>query len=160
MATVTSVLVLNDKMSKSLDNIDKACQKMLLTMENTDKGVKKVDNSMSKASKSSGSFLKSMLGFSAISKVFGMITGQLGRAIKRFDTLNNYTNIMGNLGVDKASAEMSKKMLSEGLRGLPTALDDAVLSVQRFTSANGNIKASTKMFLALNNALLAGRCIC
>jgi len=39
---------------------------------------------------------------------------------------------------------------------LPTTLDTAALAVQRFTAANNNIEASTAIYLALNDALLAG----
>lgn len=84
------------------------------------------------------------------------ISKELDNAVKRLDTMKNYTNVMGNLGIDSKDAEASIKRLSEALKGLPTTLDSAALSVQRFTSANGNIKASTEMYLALNNAILAG----
>lgn len=77
-------------------------------------------------------------------------------AIDRVDTINNYARVMGNLGISADKAEKSISILSDKLVGLPTTLDDAALSVQRFTSANNNIEASTDMFLALNNAILAG----
>lgn len=77
-------------------------------------------------------------------------------AISRVDTINNYSRVMSNLGISSKDAQASIKRLSDALLGLPTTLDDAALSVQRFTSANSNVKASTEMFLALNNAILAG----
>lgn len=77
-------------------------------------------------------------------------------AVKRVDALNNFPRVMGNLGISAKDAEASMKRMSDALLGLPTTLDEATLSVQRFTSANGNVKASTEMFLALNNAILAG----
>jgi tape measure domain-containing protein len=46
--------------------------------------------------------------------------------------------------------------LNEKLQGLPTTLQDGAAAVQRLTSANGNVGASTEMFLAMNNAILAG----
>jgi len=63
---------------------------------------------------------------------------------------------MSNLGVASEDAEASINKLSDKLSGLPTTLDNASLSVQRFTSKNGDVKKSTNYFLALNNALLAG----
>ena len=84
------------------------------------------------------------------------ITNNLDDAIKRLDTLKNYTKVMSNLGVSADDAQASMDRLSEALVGLPTTMDDAVASVQRFTSANSNVGASTEMFLALNNAILAG----
>ena len=70
--------------------------------------------------------------------------------------MKNYVNVMSNLGIGSKDAEASIKRLSEALKGLPTSLDQAAMSVQRFSSSNKNVKASTEMFLALNNAILAG----
>lgn len=112
------------------------------------------------ASKSSGNMTKSFIKASIFTKTLGvalkLVTNNLSGAISRLDTLNNYTNVMSNLGVSGDDAESSIQRLSDKLTGLPTTLDDAVRSVQRFTSANGNVKASTDMFLALNNAILSG----
>lgn len=84
------------------------------------------------------------------------VSSQIGSAIERLDTINNYPRVMSNLGISAEDSEKSIKRLSDGLLGLPTALQDGVSAVQRFTSANQNIGASTEMFLALNNAILAG----
>lgn len=101
-------------------------------------------------------FIKTSVLAVGLGALFKEITGGLDSAISRVDTLNNYTKVMSNLGVNGNDATVSIKKLSDALIGLPTTLDSAVLSVQRFTSANGNVKASTEMFLALNNAILAG----
>lgn len=90
------------------------------------------------------------------SKIGSVISDNMDKAVSRVDTLNNFSKVMGNLGIDSNDATTSINILSEKLLGLPTSLDSAALAVQRFTSANGNIKASTDMFLALNNAILAG----
>ena len=92
------------------------------------------------------------LGIGAI--IIGMFN--FDDAVKRVDALNNFPRVMSNLGISAKDAEASMKRMSDALLGLPTTLDEATLSVQRFTSANGNVKASTEMFLALNNAILAG----
>ena len=84
------------------------------------------------------------------------ITSELDSAFKRFDALNNYSKVMGNLRVSTADSSTSIAILDQKLRGLPTSLSDAALGVQRFTAANGNIQASTDMYLAFNNAVLAG----
>lgn len=91
-----------------------------------------------------------------ISAGFSAISSSVDGAISRLDTLNNYERVMSNLGIGASDAQKSIQVLQEALLGLPTTLDDASLSVQRLVSANGNIAASTDMFLAFNNALLAG----
>ena len=118
-------------------------------------------SSLSKsASKTSSGLTASFTKAAIFTKILGLaiqtVTKNLGGAISRLDTLNNYTNVMSNLGISGEDANASIQRLSDKLQGLPTTLDDAVSSVQRFTSANGNIKASTDMFLALNNAILSG----
>ena len=90
------------------------------------------------------------------SKVGQAISNAMGDAVTRLDALNNFPRVMSNLGISSKDAEDSIDYLSEKLQGLPTTLDAAALAVQRFASANGNVKASTGMFLAFNNAVLAG----
>lgn len=94
------------------------------------------------------------------SKIFGKITdfvsSSFNDAIGRTDTLNNFSNVMGNLNVDASAAQASIDKMADKLTGLPTPLDDAASAVQRFTTKNMDVEKSTDMFLALNNALLAG----
>lgn len=90
-----------------------------------------------------------------ISKAIGAITSTLGDAVSRVDTLNNFPRVMGNLGISAEDAQKSIDYMSQKLVGLPTTLDTAASAVQRLTAANGNVKASTEMFLAMNNAIIA-----
>lgn len=92
----------------------------------------------------------------AISKTIGVFNQNLDSAISRFDTMNNFPKVMSNLGIGADEANKSIDVLSEKLQGLPTSLDSAAMAVQRLTSKNGNVQESTDMFLALNNAILAG----
>lgn len=116
----------------------------------------KMPQNFANANNSANNLVQTLMRLSIIQRSISMITGQVSSAISRIDTLNNYPKVMANLGISAEHAEASMQMLSDGLKGLPTRLNDAVGSVQRFTSANGNVGASTKMFLALNNAILAG----
>lgn len=102
-----------------------------------------------------GSALGNVIG-SVLTKAFSLLSSQISEAVTRLDTLNNFPKVMQNLKVSTEDAQKSVAILTDKLQGLPTSVDDAVRSVQRFTSANGDIKASTAMFLALNNAILAG----
>lgn len=91
-----------------------------------------------------------------ISKTMSALNNSLDGAIKRVDTLNNFPRVMSNLGIATEEATEAVNELSDGLTGLPTTLNDGVSAVQRFTSQNNDVKKSTKIFLALNNAILAG----
>ena len=91
-----------------------------------------------------------------VSKIASTITSQLDSAISRVDTLNQFPKIMSNLGISSEESSKAITKMSEKLQGLPTTLDQGASAVQRFTSKNGDVAKSTDIFLALNNALLAG----
>ena len=102
------------------------------------------------------SFALGTLAAKGISKAFKVMTQNMGDAIKRVDTMNNFPKVMSNLGISAKDSKKAIQELSNGLKGLPTPLDDGARAVQRFTSKNGDVKKSTKLFLALNNAIIAG----
>lgn len=90
------------------------------------------------------------------SKISNVISSSMDKAVSRFDTLNNFPKVMTNLGISAKDSSETIELLSDKLTGIPTTLDDAALAVQRFTSKNGDIKKSAKIFLAVNDAILAG----
>lgn len=91
-----------------------------------------------------------------IHKSFDMINSSVDGAIRRVDILNNFPKVMSNLGISADASKKAIARMSDELKGLPTSLDSAAMSVQRLTSKNGDVGKSTDMFLALNNAILAG----
>lgn len=92
----------------------------------------------------------------ALSAGFKMISDSMDSAISRYDTMNNFPRVMSNLGIASDDAEKSIAKMNKALIGLPTTLDQGAMAVQRFTSANGDVEKSTELFLAVNNAILAG----
>ena len=107
-----------------------------------------------------GSTVKNIIAGLGITKMIttaiNTINQSLDSAISRVDTLNNFPKVMSNLGIGAEDAQDSITKMSDKLAGLPTTLDQGALAVQRFTSANGDVEKSTDIFLALNNAILAG----
>jgi tape measure domain-containing protein len=135
----------------------KSAKSELNSVKNEVTGLK---NHVDKVTGSIGNSFKSIrnivAGLGIASLIKSTILGNIDAAIKRVDTLSNYSRVMSNLGVGSVQANASIQKLSNKLIGLPTTLDDASGAVQRFTSVNSNISRSTDMFLALNNAILAG----
>lgn len=135
----------------------KSAKSELNSVKNEVTGLK---NHVDKVTGSIGNSFKSIrnivAGLGIASLIKSTIFGNIDAAIKRVDTLSNYSRVMSNLGADSVQANASVQKLSNKLIGLPTTLDDASGAVQRFTSVNSNISRSTDMFLALNNAILAG----
>lgn len=124
------------------------------------KGFQKGVNDITNKAKTGGSTVKNIVAGLGITKIissaFNTIVNSLDGAISRFDIMNNFPKVLKNLGFSATDAKNSVSKLSDGLDGLPTALDDAVISVQRLVSKNGDLDKSTEYFLAMNNAILSG----
>ena len=123
-------------------------------------GYQKGINSIQSKAKSAGSTVKSIIAGLGITKLISAaistINSSIDSAVSRVDTLNNFPKVMSNLGISSEAAEKSIKKMSDKLAGLPTTLDQGASAVQRFTSKNNDVEKSTDIFLALNNAILAG----
>jgi tape measure domain-containing protein len=145
-----------DAMNESMNGASNGSKNYKNNLEDATNQQQYFNNSLNEGTTASGSFIKSLMGFSVIQKLVGLVSSQVDSAIDRLDTMNNYPKVMSNLGIGTDQANASIQVLSEKLKGLPTTLNDAVSSVQNFTSVNDSVGKSTKMFLALNNAILAG----
>lgn len=126
------------------------------------KGLEDVAGSANEASKgteklsvSITSFISGAMAISVVKRGFDMIADSVDSAIDRFDTLNTYPRTMEALGYSAEQVERSFRMLDEGIRGLPTRLDDIVRNTQRIALTVGNLDVATETALALNNAFLA-----
>jgi len=91
-----------------------------------------------------------------VNRQINNIRSNVGRAVDRFDTMNNAVTIFENLGVEAGHAERTVGRIGDALVGLPTALDAALPPVQKLLGAFGDIDFATDGFLALNNAVIAG----
>lgn len=152
MATIDELNVqITADSGKLVSGVDTAEKKISSFAKSTEKSSKTISSGMVVMGTAIGNILGGM-----ISKAFQSINAHMDGAISRLDTLNNYTRVMSNLGIAAQDSEKSLKALDDGIAGLPTKLDDAASATQRLVATNGNIAASTDMFLALNNAILAG----
>lgn len=124
-----------------------------------------IASSSQKAKESASSFdkLKSSIknfsvgavAFKTVSAGLDLVKSSLDKAIDRFDTLQRFPKVMQSLGHSSKDVAQSTKLLSEGIEGLPTTLDTVVGTTQKLTSMTGDLKQSTKLTIALNNAFLA-----
>lgn len=120
---------------------------------------------ISPATKSMGSKITSGIGsaFSAVAKtgvaaftaVGAAAVANLGRAVSRTDTLNNFPKIMQNLGYESDAAAASIKTISDRLDGLPSSLDGVVSMVQQLAPITSGMDEATNVGLAFNDMLLA-----
>jgi len=84
------------------------------------------------------------------------IVSNLGNAVRRVDTLNNFPKVMANLGYGADEANKSIDALDKGVRGLPTSLNEIASALQNIAPGADSLDEATKLTLALNNALVAG----
>ena len=131
-----------------------------ITFKGNDKDLqKKVNSVKADLTDSLGSVKNIVAGMGItqlIGKAFNTINASLDGAITRLDTMNNFPKVMKNLGINVEESEKAISILSDKLTGLPTTLDSATIGVQRLVSKNGDLKKSTDIFLAMNNAIIAG----
>mgnify|MGYP003542037410 FL=1 len=122
-------------------------------------GGSEAQRALSSGGKSMGAALTGAIGGAvavATSKAISMVTGAIDGAVKRVDTMNSFPKIMKNLGYSAEDAQKSVKKISDGLAGLPTALDQMAGTVQQLAPLTGGLDEATTLSLALNNAMLAG----
>lgn len=92
----------------------------------------------------------------ATQKAINLISSSVSDAVSRVDILNNFPKVMSNMGIGFDDATKASEKLDKGLRGLPTTLDTGTLAVQRLTTKTQDVSKATDIYLAFNNAVLAG----
>lgn len=91
----------------------------------------------------------------ALSAGFNLVKNSVGGAVDRFDTLERYPKVMEQLGFSTDDSTKSMNKLSEGIQGLPTALNEVASTAQNIAILTGDLEGATDTTLALNNAFLA-----
>lgn len=123
-------------------------------------GFQKGINEIEGKTKTGGASVKNIIAGLGITKLISTamntIKNSMDGAISRLDTMNNFPKVMSNLGISAKESQSAINKLSEGLQGIPTSLDAGALAVQRFTSKNNDVQKSVDIFLAVNDAILAG----
>lgn len=151
--SVKAVLQAVDENFTSTTNKAMQAMEKLQTTNNT------VSSGMSKNANSMSSTFKSMAGAIGVvqiaGKAFDVVKNSLDGAISRFDTLNKYPVVMKALGYSARDVSKSTKLLSNGIDGLPTSLDEITSSAQQLAPLVGSSQKAAKSALALNNAFLA-----
>lgn len=123
-------------------------------------GTLKFDTSMDtsgfqKDANSLSTVVKGLGVFKIIEQGFHAITASIDDAVSRYDTLNRFPKIMEQMGFSADETDEAMRKLSDGVQGLPTALNDITGAAQRIASMTGDLVGAADLTLALNNAFLA-----
>ncbi len=122
------------------------------------------DNSrkLQEAANSAGSFstkLKDIFsfvsGWNLVDKGIRNVISSIGGAVERYDTLARVPRVFEMMGYDAELSQASISKLSEGIKGLPTALNEIVNSTKSIAVMTGDLGLATDTAIALNNAFLA-----
>lgn len=88
-------------------------------------------------------------------KALNLITEGFSGAFERADIMRNYSRTLEAFGFSAQDATDSVEELNEAVLGLPTGLDEMVAIQKRFVAASNDLKKSTGVAIAFNNAILA-----
>lgn len=88
-------------------------------------------------------------------KAWDVVKDSMSGAINRFDTLNKYPVVMKALNYSTKDVARSTAILSKGIDGLPTSLQDVTSVAQQLAPLTGSATKASKSAIALNNAFLA-----
>lgn len=164
MADFNITAVLGADVSEFRSGLQKA-KKAMEGLSTESGGLKEVNSSLQGLKKNAGGLTQLASGVGKLSAAIGItkaisigisaINNSIGDAVSRVDTLNRFPKVLESMGVSTDEAEESIKRLSDGIQGLPTALDDIAGSAQRMYTILGDMELATESTLALNNAFLA-----
>lgn len=134
-----------DKALKSINNLGRETQ-------STSQTVSAGGSSISSTFKS----IAGAMGVVAIAgKAWDVVKNSMSGAINRFDTLNKYPVVMKALNYSTKDVAKSTAILSKGIDGLPTSLQDVTSVAQQLAPLTGSATKASKSAIALNNAFLA-----
>lgn len=100
-------------------------------------------NAIQQSEHASNSLMKSLMGFSIVQKLVGMVTGQIDSAINRMDTMSNFTRTMTAITGSANAAQASLNQLKDVTKGTAYGLDVAASAVQNFTTRGLSIGKAT-----------------
>lgn len=95
------------------------------------------------------------MAFKGVSAVVNTLSSNVGSAVSRFDTLNQYPRVLEQMGFSADEAKDSIKELGDGIQYVPTSLDEIASSANSLALTTDNLKKSTKLAVAMNNAFYA-----
>ena len=163
VANATKVQETNQTdLSKTRTKLNEAKQAYTDTatkVKNFSKSVEDSGNTAAKVAQKGYTTLKNTIAnvlSDAFKRLTGMISGQFSAAIDRVDTIKAFGTTLKNLGYTEDNVTQVTKDLVDGIEGLPTSLPGIMQIQKQFLALTGELKKSTDLTLALNDATLAG----
>lgn len=140
-----------DSVDDETKKTDSSTKKMNKSLDQTDKSAKKAKDGFTVMKGAAANLIAN-----GIQRLASAITDQLGAAVERVDTINQYKRTMENLGYSQKEVAKTTDELKAGIDGLPTTLPAIMSQQQQYAALSGDISQATKLTVALNDATLAG----
>lgn len=141
---INSFETMQNKSSKSIDVT--AIKNARTALDEAESGFSRLENkingtsnAMGKAKTSAGSLFKSLMGFSAVQKVIGLVTDSFGGAIERMDTMTNFQRKMTIMTGSSDTAKAALNQLKDTTKGTAYGLDTAAAATQNFVTRGMSI---------------------
>lgn len=135
----------------SLSKIGTTVSNMGKTVSNAGQYVQDFSSNMLSWGKSGATGKAAVAGLASVTALLG---SSIPAAIKRLDTLNNSSKVFANMGFSAKDTSKAMTYLQDGIKGLPTPLNDAVTGLQMISSATNNVQVGAQVFTAMNHAIL------
>lgn len=132
------------KAYKAYEKLDDNIRNSEIEVNNLNNKFEDMDDKINNATNSSTSLLKSLMGFSIIQKIIGVITNQLDSAIKRMDTMTNFQKTMTAMTGNSDAATASLEELKVITKGTAYGLDTAAKATQNFVTRGMGIASATQ----------------
>lgn len=148
--TKSQLKEMDTSFAKSNDTIAKAKDRLGLFNKSTEDGT-------TKTGQFTTSIKNTALGVGIANTAMAamnLVTGQVGDAISRVDTLNNSKRVFQNMGYNAKDTNAAMDGLNKSIKGLPTGLDEAVQGVQMVASTTNDLKKAQKVWSALNDGII------
>lgn len=141
---INSARVAIDSANASIEAMKENIKKGGNEQKNFNNKVDETAQKMNNATNASNSFFKSLMGFGVIQKVFNMVTGQIGAAMNRMDTMTNFQRTMTAITGSSDAAKASLGELKNITKGTAYGLDVAASSAQNFVTRGMGIASATR----------------
>ena len=155
---INSFETMQNKSSKSIDVT--AIKNARTALDEAESGFSRLENkingtsnAMGKAKTSAGSLFKSLMGFSAVQKVIGLVTDSFGGAIERMDTMTNFQRKMTIMTESSDTAKAALNQLKDTTKGTAYGLDTAAAATQNFVTRGTSIGAATSQVAKWGDAV-------
>ncbi|MGL5511614.1 MAG: hypothetical protein ACRDBM_00035, partial [Sporomusa sp.] len=132
-----------DTAKASNDKLNDTASKLPPEIDEATNSQNQLNSSISASASSFDSLLRGVGVYTLLNKAISTVTSSIDSAISRYDTLNNFPKMLELMGYSAEQAAAATQRLSDGISGLPTALNDMTGYVSQFEVITKDLNNAT-----------------